>query len=535
MAAVSEPAANALIYCTLIAFLALGLYGGRKSFRNKETFIKATRTQNAFSLGMNFVAINMGSSILYGLPEVGTIAGVVGVVAYAFGSAAPLFAFAILGPMFRKHNPDHWSMTGFIMDRYGRLMHILYGVVCSLFVGMFAVSELSTIYGTYSLMTSINPLVPIIIIALVTTIYTVFGGVLASMFTDTIQVILIVIMIIIAAIVIGVTIRVDHDIMEQVGLVKPTKVSWQLFGIMLLAITFANMFHQGFWQRTFASRDNRQLVTSTIIGFSLLLPLCVLIGMTGPLAAWSGTWDPNGDVPGSSSFFTMLAAAPGWVGGLTLVIATSLSCCAMDTIQCALAASLYDLVEQKVGIYTVRIVVILLNIPIIVLAMRAPDILQIWLFADLLACATILPVLFGLVPKLNFLTQVDALVGCAAGIISVGIAGTIYFGDSYRGWKLLMIPDGLYVDDYSVLTAFLTAPIFSSIFVFVSAGVRTSIYRLFGKKYPVYEKKPEVVSYPSGALELPDQSEDHSDQEQYPSKKPTTILGKVNKFVSSLP
>ncbi|KAJ1678468.1 hypothetical protein EV182_003987, partial [Spiromyces aspiralis] len=56
-AKVSSPAANALIYCTLILFLTIGLYAGRNSFRNKHTFIKATRTQGALSLGLNFVAI----------------------------------------------------------------------------------------------------------------------------------------------------------------------------------------------------------------------------------------------------------------------------------------------------------------------------------------------------------------------------------------------------------------------------------------------------------------------------------------------
>ncbi|KAJ1679664.1 hypothetical protein EV182_001585 [Spiromyces aspiralis] len=255
------------------------------------------------------------------------------------------------------------------------------------------------------------------------------------------------------------------------------------------------MYHQGFWQRTFASRTNRDLLWSTVIGFCLSFPLFTLIGMAGPLAAWSGTWSPpqtDDDPPASMTFFSILAAAPGWVAGLTLVLSTSLSCCAMDTLQCTLAASLYDLVEQRIGMYIIRAIVILLNVPIIVLAMRAPDVLQIWLFADLLACATVLPVLFGLIPKLNFLVQWDAFVGCAAGIISVGIAGTIYFHDSDRGWKLLMIDGGLYVDDYSVLTAFLVAPIFSALFTFISAGVRIGIYILISKKYPVYQNHTKI-------------------------------------------
>ncbi|KAJ1678641.1 hypothetical protein EV182_003635 [Spiromyces aspiralis] len=522
---VSSPAANALIYCTLAAFLLLGVYSGRKSFRDKDAFIKATRSQGVSSLGLNFVAVNLGSSIFYGLPEVGTIAGVVGVIAYAFGSSFPLFVFAIVGPMFRKHNSEQWSMTNFIMERYGRLMHIVYGVICSLFVCMYAVSELSTIYGTYHLLTDINPLAPLIVICIVTTIYTAFGGVLASMFTDTIQVFLICIMVVVAAISIGTSVRIDKAIMDQVGLVQPTKVSWQLFGIMIVAITFSDMYHQGFWQRTFASRTNRDLAWSAVIGFCLSFPLFTLIGMAGPLAAWSGTWSPpqkDDDPPASMAFFSILAAAPGWVAGLTLVLSTSLSCCAMDTLQCTLAASLYDLVEQRIGMYIIRAIIILLNVPIIVLAMRAPDVLQIWLFADLLACATVLPVLLGLIPKLNFLVQWDVFVGCIAGIVSVGIAGTIYFHDSDRGWRLLMIDGGLYVDDYSVLMAFLVAPTFSTLFTFISAGVRISIYRLLKKPHPIYQNTCKTYRIGSSILLFQEEVPIHCTYDYYGTNQDTS-------------
>ncbi|KAJ1953345.1 hypothetical protein EC988_003047, partial [Linderina pennispora] len=101
---VSGPAANALIYVTLILFLVLGIFAGWRSHRNSGLFLKATRSQSKWSLGLNFLAINIGSGIFYSLPEVGTIAGITGVFAYAFGAATPLFIFAIVGPMFRKHN-----------------------------------------------------------------------------------------------------------------------------------------------------------------------------------------------------------------------------------------------------------------------------------------------------------------------------------------------------------------------------------------------------------------------------------------------
>ncbi|KAJ2781532.1 hypothetical protein H4R18_002808 [Coemansia javaensis] len=494
-ARVSGPAANALIYVTLVCFLGLGLAAGWRSHRNTGLFLKAIRSQSVWALSLNFLAVNVGSGMLFSLPEVGTIAGITGVFAYAFASGAPLFAFAVVGPLFRRHNTSQWSMTAFVMQRYGRPLHIVYGVVCSLFVGMYMVSELTTIYSVFQLLTPLSPLVPMIIICVVTTIYTAFGGVFASLVTDAVQCVLILLLIVIATIVVAVNVRPTQADIDRVGLVKPTKMGGELFVILTLAIGFADMYHQGFWQRTFASRTDRDLRWSALFGFCMVFVVTVLVGMTGPLAAWAGTWSPGSDVPGSSAFFTIVASLSGWVSGLTLVLTTSLSCCAIDTCQAALFASLYDLVEQRVSIWAVRAAVVLLNVPVIVLAMRAPNILQVYLMADLLACATVLPILLGLLRRLNFLHWTDALAGCFGGIIAVGAFGQAYLGNAHDGWRLLLLDGGLYVDDERVLGAFCFAPLGSLVFLFSFAGLRMLATRLLGRnQYRYTSPAPDMAA-----------------------------------------
>ncbi|KAJ2662431.1 hypothetical protein IWW48_001840 [Coemansia sp. RSA 1200] len=489
---VSSPAANALIYMTLICFLVLGMAAGWRSHRNAGLFLKAIKSQAVWALSLNFLAVNIGSGIFYSLPEVGTIAGITGVFAYAFASSAPLFVFAFVGPLFRKYNSRQWSMTAFIMERFGRPLHILYGIICTLFVGMYMVSELTTIYGVFQLLTPLHPLPPMIIICVITTAYTAFGGVFASLMTDAIQAILIFVMIIVAVIVVAVNVRPTKEDIDRVGLVKPTKMGGELFVILTLAIMFSNMYHQGFWQRTFSSRNDRDLRWATFIGFWLVFVITTLVGMAGPLAAWAGTWSPDSDVPGSSAFFTIIASMDGWVSGLMLVLTTSLSCCAIDTCQTAMFASLFDLAEERVNIWVVRAVVILLNIPVIVLAMRAPDILQVYLLADLLASATILPVLFGLFRHLDFIHWTDALVGCFGGIIAVGAFGQAYLGNRHDGWRLLLLDGGLYVTDERVLGAFCFAPLGSVVFMFFFAGLRMGITRLLGRRQYWHVKKEDA-------------------------------------------
>ncbi|KAJ1730617.1 hypothetical protein LPJ61_002916 [Coemansia biformis] len=500
-AKVSAPAANALIYMTLVCLLVLGLVAGWRSHRNAGLFLKAIRSQPVWVLSLNFLAVNVGSGIFFTLPEVGTIAGITGVFAYAFASAAPLFLFAIVGPVFRRHNSSQWSMTAFIMERYGRPLHVLYGVVCTLFVGMYMVSELTAISSVFQMLTPVHPLVPAIVICVVTTIYTAFGGVFASLVTDAVQSALIFVLIVVAVVAVGVSVRPSAEDIQRVGLVKPTKMGGELFVILTLAIGFSDMYHQGFWQRTFASRNDRDLRWATFIGFWLVFVVAALVGMAGPLAAWAGTWSAASGAPGSTAFFTLVSSLAGWVSGLTLVLSTSLSCCAIDTCQTAMFASLYDLAEQRVSIWVVRVAVVLLNIPVIVLAERAPDVLQVYLMADLLACATLMPILLGLVRRLSFIHWTDALVGCFGGIVAVGAFGQAYLGNVHDGWQLLLLTGGLYVDDERVLGAFCIAPLGSVVFMFAFAGLRMGAARLLGRRQYWY-----VTRAPGAGCETADDS-----------------------------
>lgn len=61
----------------------------------------------------------MGSGILFAYPQLATIAGVQGVVIYAFASAAPLLIFAVLGPIIRRKAPEGFVLTEWTRQRYG--------------------------------------------------------------------------------------------------------------------------------------------------------------------------------------------------------------------------------------------------------------------------------------------------------------------------------------------------------------------------------------------------------------------------------
>ncbi|KAJ2399150.1 hypothetical protein GGI10_006463 [Coemansia sp. RSA 2530] len=160
-----------------------------------------------------------------------------------------------------------------------------------------------------------------------------------------------------------------------------------------------------------------------------------------------------------------------------------------------------------------------MNVPIIFLALRAPDILQVYLLADLLACATILPVLFGLIKRLNFLHWTDALVGCFGGIIAVGVFGQAYLGNAHDGWRLLLLEGGLYVEDERVLGAFCVAPLGSVVFTFFFAGLRMVVTRLLGR---------QQYSYINNIAESSDDDEPTTLEKERVSEKPPVTTASLS-------
>jgi Na+/proline symporter len=114
----------------------------------------------------------IGSSILYAYPEVGTLAGLLGVFMYAFGSIVPIFVFAWLGPLIRKKCPGGFTLTQFILERFGRINQIYISLMSIAYMFCFMISELSAVGSILELLTGVSKYAPVICIAVVTTIYT---------------------------------------------------------------------------------------------------------------------------------------------------------------------------------------------------------------------------------------------------------------------------------------------------------------------------------------------------------------------------
>lgn len=418
----------------------------------------------------------MGSGIFFSYPELATLAGVQGVIVYAFSSALPLLVFAALGPIIRRKCPEGFVLTEWTRQRFGTATALYLSFLTMVTLFLYMVSELSAVGQVVGALTGLDGLPVVIVECIITTIYTSLGGFQISFLTDNIQGGMIVGLVVIATITIGAETSIDPSRIPESGLLDANLLGWQLLYIFPVAILTNDFFLSNFWLRTFASKTDKDLWLGISIAVVVILIVLTLVGCTGLIAAWSGAWpgDPRQD--GSIAFFLLLEQLPSWVVGIVLVMTVTLSTAAFDSLQSAMVSTASnDLFRNRLNIWWIRGAVVLIIIPVVVLALKAPSILQIYLISDLLSAATIPVLILGLSEKFYWWRGFDVVVGGLGGILTVFIFGTIYYGDAQLGADLVLLEQGLYTDDWGAFGAFVAAPVGGLLWGFVALGVRLSI------------------------------------------------------------
>lgn len=318
------------------------------------------------------------------------------------------------------------------------------------------VAELSALQQIVNALTGLNGLPPVIVQVAVTTIYTSLGGFKISFITDNIQGVMVVGLIILGVITVGVKTEIDRSLIESSGLLDASLLGWQLIYILPVAILTNDFFLSGFWLRTFASRSDRDLRIGVSIASIAVLCILVLVGSAGLLAAWSGVWPGDPPQLGSIAFFLLLETLPAWVVGIVLVMTLTLSTAAFDSLQSAMVSTASnDLFRNKLPLIYIRVMVVICIIPVVVVALKSPSVLQIFLISDLVSASAIPVLVIGLSDRCYWWRGFEVVVGGLGGILSVFIFGSIYFGDAKEGGELILLMNGLYGEDWSAFGTYL--------------------------------------------------------------------------------
>ena len=419
-----------LILASLAFFAWLGYQESQKIKLDNDSFLSARNSQNWIMIGLSLFASGMGIWILFGPSEVGYYGGFYDVFGYALSSATPFLLLAYLGPLVRNLTPEGVTLADFVRQKMGRPMQLYVGIISILYMFTFMFAEYIAIGRAVEFLSGIDFLIPIILVAIVTTFYTVIGGLPVSIKTDRIQSFFIIWLVV--CVVLFIINEGFGNTLDDAKAYNPED-TWSIGSIsdystfeaglaLVLAITAAEMFSQGNWQRTWASENNEALRKGAFLASALCFIAVLLFGFLGTVAAGRGSLsDP------SIAFFELIKDYNEIVLAMFLVLGIALVCSSLDTLQNAIMAVVSrDLTDSNMDISQTRYFVIATAPVAIFLAWYYADdalsVFRIFLVADLFAAATVLPIFLSLSDRV---TANGGLVGAILGLISVVIYGTI--------------------------------------------------------------------------------------------------------------
>lgn len=425
----SEFAALVWLFLFSAVFAIAGIWVARRRHNDLEDYIVARNSQGTIATTLTLMASALGAWILFAPPQAATWGGLGAVIGYAIGAMSPRLAMIPLGRRMRELMPRGHSLTEFLIARYGRP---LYGLVLVIMLFYLFIALTAEITAMGKLVALIAP-VPIWITAAVvmgaTLLYTSYGGLRASIFTDKVQ-ILIIVPLLLVLMLLG---------WRAVGGVGPTLAALQAKAPQLLdlgdaggikagltfffAILLTGLFHQGNWQRVYSARSVADMRRGFLVGSVLVGPFIFALGLFGlSFVALA----PAGADTSVALFTLLLPEAPAWFIialiplGLSLVMSSADT--AINAVSSIIAVDVQRLVPQASHQTLMRLsrwLILLLAIPVMIVASQGYSVLYLFLLADLLCSAAAFPVFFGLFSKRHDGTTatVSTLCGLVAGLL----------------------------------------------------------------------------------------------------------------------
>lgn len=422
-----------LSIAALVAVLLLFVWIGLRSRGTEalDDFVTARNSQTSWAIGLSFLASGMGGWILFAPPEVGVLVGPLGLAGYALGAALPFVVFALCGPAIRRRLPEGRSIGEFAQHCYGGGVRRWVGLISLLYMACFLIAELTAIGAITSMLSDINGNLVVIGVAVTTLIYTAWGGLRASMTTDRWQGWLLIALLLLVG---GVAVDRLPAIEPSTALPGiPASAALSVALTLIIAVTAANLFHQGYWQRLWAAQDARALGRGAAIGGVATVLVVAVVGGLGILTLMSGADIGSPPIP----FFAMLRDASSWLALPALLLAITLVASSVDTLQNAIV-SLAVTEKQGLSLSAARWFTLLLMIPVVLIALQGISVLRLFLIADLLCATAVVPVLLGLWSRMS---PVAAIAGSLAGLLGAIVPGWWETGSAVQGLVLASFPN----------------------------------------------------------------------------------------------
>ena len=417
---------TAIILTLIISgiFLIVGITYS-KSYQGINNYLVANRSVGTYSLTASLVASALGAWILFGPASAATWGGIGAVIGYALGTAFPLFILIYLGKKFRIFYPKGKTLIEVIRIRFGSKLFKLILFLSIFYMTIFLIAEVTAVSILINHISGTDLWITALIVIISSLVYTLYGGLRASIFTDNIQFIVLVLLLLIAFSYL-ISFNSNDFNFKFIKTNKPNLLSTNYLPNFTAGVTFfiavaaTNLFHQGNWQRVYAAKNNDVLKKSLILSFIIIIPIVFLMGFSGLIAV-----SQNSNVIPDLAFFSLLLKEQTiFLSIIILVLAISLTISSIDTLINAIS-SLIVVDGNKVlkfnGSYLnlSKQIIIFVSLITFFLASQGFSILYLFLLADLFCCSAALTIFYSFYSKsLNEKNSyISIIIGLVAGIL----------------------------------------------------------------------------------------------------------------------
>jgi len=194
----SQSSSLVLVITISLIFTIIGLVYSKKH-QSLSNYLTANRNVDFFSLTTSLVASALGAWILFGPASAATWGGVGAVIGYALGTAFPMIFLISLGKKIRNKFPKGSTLIEFLRKSFGKSLFKLILAMTIFYMFIFLCAEVTAIAMLINYISGTALWVTTLIILVGTLVYTLYGGLKASIFTDAIQSMIILILLIISA------------------------------------------------------------------------------------------------------------------------------------------------------------------------------------------------------------------------------------------------------------------------------------------------------------------------------------------------
>ena len=380
---------NANIVYLIVVLILTWIYFQTRSLKSSEDeYFVLNKSEGVLGLSLSFYASGMGLWILTSPAEVAWYGLGYDIYGYALSAATPFILIYIFGPKIADLLPKGATLAQFVETKYGNIAQKIVSIVAVIYMGAFLIAEFASISFVFESISSVRGILISLLIAITTLAYLVRHGFKASYFTDKLQSYGIILLL---AIVLTIWLS-QNSLSELVTYANAGGLSsFETFSLksalaVIIAVTAAEVFSMGYWQRTFSAENSKAIKQASIFsGIGAFLTILIL-GIGGAVGAGKGIESP------ALSFIEQLDLNHFTII-LLVSLATLLVTSSIDTLENAIASTIsLDILKRKSE--EAKLITLLVVCISFVISIEVTSIFNVFLVADLFAACLVFPAFY---------------------------------------------------------------------------------------------------------------------------------------------